>query len=344
MLKLRHFMMAVLASTAIQVSYAADCCPQPCDPCCRNPCSDFSAYVDYLLWEPRNCQLHYAATDDNPSNPLAERGRIYGVNPHLRSAFRLGVAKDCNEWDYGVRYTYFSSDYTNNVTDEDGYLASTRLNSVFRQTTDGAIQYAMGNYDVDLNQIDLELGYDRDYDCETEMRFYGGFRIAELDEKLTATYYSDLDDAGSNTPDSAADRNFNRASLHAYGFYLGSKVERTFCRCFYFYGDLSIGALVGKSNREWQQLQSAGGGNAFGEDGDYKLQNKCNRLVGNLDLALGIGYRFANCWYLSFGYEYNQWWNVDNSFLMGDFNSLQAKTSSDSFSLDGYVVRLGADF
>jgi len=354
MLRIRNFVSALLLVVAIQNVHGSDyncnsdCNPcqinNYCDPCntCCDPCGGLSFYVDYLLWVPRNCQLHYAATDDGAAN--ADNGRVYGVCPNYHSGFRLGLTKTCDDMDYGFRYTYFSGDWTDHVVNSDGELASTRLASSNRATSDGDIQFASGSYDIDLNQFDFEAGYAYDYDCNTDMRFFGGFKIAVIEQRLDCRYYETLSDVDSNAnPVDDADYLINRADLHAYGFYLGSRLQRSFCDCYNFYGEMSLGTLVGSTAREWHTLGTTGGA-PIGDSDNYKLQDKCTRLVGNLNLALGVAYDFCNCWELAFGYEYHLWWNVSNSFLVSNNGDLQVSTSPDTLGFDGFVFRLGADF
>lgn len=337
----------VVTTTSFAPASAADC--YDCDTgsdcgfslCDCDPCEGWSVYADYLYWTVRRCDLDYAFSYDGTINGL------YSVCPSYDSGFRIGVLKACGDVDFGVHYTYFKGKDSAYVTNENNSIGQTRLNPGTFQIADGDIELATAGYSVELNQLDLELGYHLEVSDCLAARLFTGFRFANIKQDLATIYSEDLNDPLGESTANEAEFGYFRTEIDFYGLYLGNKASYKVSDCFDFFGGFSLGIGVGEVEQKYAHLYQPGG-QAELDERDY-FSGNCWKAMGVLDLNLGVTFPLCNVcctdWALSFGYEFHHWFNAsDFASVTRDMDGADFSAGCCDLGFDGLFVRLSAAF
>ncbi|CCB90863.1 MOMP-like family protein [Waddlia chondrophila 2032/99] len=338
------------ASDYYSCDTGSDCGFSLCD---CDPCEGWSIYADYLYWRPRRCDLDYAFTYVGAEGAIGgDVRKLAGICPSYDSGFRIGVLKACGDLDLGIHYTWFRSkdgSSINNV-DQDFAIGITGSSGVVFSDIAGEtpplIEFAASDYKVELNQVDVELGYHLELSDCLATRLFSGFRYANIKQTRDSIYSSSIEDPlGEN---SAADVIFQKADLDFYGLYIGNKASYKICDCFDFFGGLSLGIGVGEASQDFRYSgKSAGEGNEFIQG--PLVSGSCWKSIAVLDLNVGITFPLCNvcCTDLAFsvGYEFHQWFNLGGFTDLsksGDIGLVSSNCCDLGF--DGLFVRLSAAF
>lgn len=312
---------------------------QPIQADCCDLCTGWDIYADWLYWKPRGCELDYAA----PFNGVSSLGNVEKLKAKYDNGFRLGLQKGCDCLDFGIEYTYFRTDRNAEVVDTaNGNIAGTHLITRYTALTQGDIQKATGDWDIQYNVLDLLAGMKMDFGSCIEARMFTGLKFAAIDQSFKSTYRGGTGELG-NILDIATQKN----KLKAYGFTLGTSSRMELVECFNFFGNFSYDLLFARTKRRFQYDISTDLGTTVTTLAD--LKDECYRLVSVFNFAFGIEYDLCQIFCvdskISFGYEYHQWLNTPG-FMNHHFvsNEFTFDRHNDNLSLDGLFLRLGIHF
>ncbi|CCB90864.1 MOMP-like family protein [Waddlia chondrophila 2032/99] len=325
--------------------------------CDSDPCEGWSIYADYLYWRPRKCDLDYAITYIENGSELQEAFAtgLSGICPSYDSGFRIGILKAFGDLDFGVHYTWFRSKDGSSINNvgEDFLILPTKIGGASLFVTDG-IQLAASDYKIELNQVDVELGYHLELSDCLAARLFSGFRYANIKQTQDSVYSSNINDQFAESSLNQVDVIHQKADLDFYGLYVGNKASYKICDCFDFFGGLSLGIGVGEVSQDFDHKGKSIGGTDYTQ-ADL-VNESCWKSIAVLDLNVGITFPLCNvcCTDLAFsvGYEFHQWFNL------GGFTSLSRTVDSEGeaagrglvssnccdLGFDGLFVRLSAAF
>lgn len=331
------------ASDCYECDSGSDCGFNLCD---CDPCEGWSVYADYLYWRVRRCDLDFAFTDASSDSSYVNK--VWSVSPSYDSGFRVGILKACGDMDFGAHYTYFKSNDHLSVAQADieGDLGQTRLTD--NSLNVSAIQLARGDYRVELNQLDLELGYHLEVSDCLAARLFTGFRYANIKQEFSSQYSQNADDPNGDSSGNAVDFGYQKSELDFYGLYLGNKASYKVSDCFDFFGGFSLGIGVGENQHIYSHTYQPGGQSEPNQL-DY-IDGDCWKALGVLDLNLGVTFPLCNVcctdWALSFGYEFHHWFNTSGFLSLDREDQFSAHLDSPCCDLgfDGLFVRLSAAF
>ncbi len=326
----------VFAASQQATAATVDRCDTDCgfNFCDCEPCEGWSFYADWLYWKTRKADLDYVFELDINGFITASKD----VCPGWDSGFRVGVLKQCGDIDFGLRYTYFSSDESSVTTNPNGFLGRTQLGDHYAETTDGVIEYAGGSYDLKFNQIDIEIGHPLAFTDCINGRVFAGFRFASIDQEFDVHYARSSSDIEGIEPQNPVDKVYKSNDMDFYGVYIGAQSTYTLSDCLDFFGSMSLGIGTAGFDRHFK-IETNEGGAAFVNKVNFG--DDCWRAVSVMDLNFGITYRLCSflCgdWALSLGYEFHHWLNT------ADFISLNSGDTSGENHLDRHTDSLGFD-
>lgn len=320
---------------------------------CFNSCEQadcelgVNIYGDWLYWNTRACSLEYALPDGTSDDIIGTTKR---VSPDWASGFRVGLQKQsCDNFVYGVRYTYYSNNSTSTTIDDvDGDLGAILVSPEKQFTSNRNIEFASGKYDVSLNVIDLEAGYKQEMCGSGSLSLFGGVKLAYIDQNFKTQYSEDNADRQGTESGNAVDIVQQKVDMNAYGLYFGfdSTVD-LFCNLSLF-ARSSIGALVGQSNMQYKH-EGQSGGNEF--EVDIDLKDCCNRIVSVIDMSAGLQYSLCSyCnsnWIFKIGYDFNHWFNTSGFIMVNENNNGNQQwldRYADSLGFDGPFIGIEGKF
>jgi len=325
-------------------------CQTGCNPCqtnfnCCLPCVDFTLYGDWLYWKVRRCELDYVFPC---SGVLVAEGKSHSTNPCYDSGFRVGARAQICNWDFGARYTYYHTDDEARIIDPDGNIQPSRLHPAGNaQIGKNELKFADSTYDFDYDVVDIEFGRTIDTCYCDHLRFFGGVKLAYIDQKLFSCYSADPEykKGQPTTAESAAI--WEKTNVDAYGLYAGGEGHWNLCGCFGAFGRIGGGALYGDFNRSVLEKRT---------DDDTVIVNTkdcCAKLITNFEIGAGLEFVFNTCfcgdWGIQVGYEFHHWGNMlDFIQFSGNDDTAEYPATTDRHSedigLDGVFVRLSASF
>ncbi len=326
-------------------------CDEEDNPCaytnrCNRSCLNATVYGDYLYWTVRRCELDYVWPN---SGELVAAGKSRAIDPDYDNGFRVGLRTQCGCWDIGARYTYYQTDESDSIIDTNGYIQPSRLHPAGNTPQLVKLQFAKSEYDLDYDVIDIEFGRECQFNycnCCTCVRFFGGVKIAFIDQELF-TLYSDLGDSGKTDEASVKEK----VEMDGYGLYAGTEAHWNLCRCLGVFGRVSGGALVADFDRSVLEKTE--------RVDDYTVRvlvdakDDCHKLITNFEIGAGLEliWDTQNCgnWSIQVGYEFHHWNNMlDFIQFTGNDDSGEFPATTDRHSedlgLDGIVARLSVSF
>jgi len=350
-MKLKNLLAIGISLFAFSAVSADDCnrcdpCPSLCDAC--DPCDGWSAHVDWLFWKVRRSGLDYAVDGDTNTSTIFSGypyGKIRCLEPTRDSGVRVGVFKACDDFDFGVRYTYFSADDSAGIT---GFnIFGTRGHPIEAVISFDDLDLAASKYDVELNQFDIEAGYLFRTDCDGLVRPFAGARFASIDQSIN-TVYDEL--TGSTLATGQATLINEKLDMDAFGLYAG--LEGTmdgWCNIGLF-GRFSAGLALGEFNAEHSEydVSAAHEGHVTGER-VLHAKSDCYQIVPNWEFTVGLTYDLCDfcCvdWNLAIGYEFHEWCCLPDFINFDDDEQIgHLARNGSSLGFDGLFVRLGASF
>ncbi|MCL4204409.1 MAG: hypothetical protein KJ000_18140 [Pirellulaceae bacterium] len=269
------------------------------------------ASAELIHWKARSSALDYAAFVD----PIwLSPGRIESLDFDWQTGVRgrLGYRFD-SAWDVGWSFTYYDTEAAGSVDwldEPDLALVATR--SVLDITVDAVAATASLNYQVH----DLEIGRNLCLRDDTDLRLFGGFRWAQIDQAAATQYeYSDF------LGDTFAGELTSRSELEAYGIRIGAEGWWNLPRGFSLFGRAAGSVLAGRFKLAQQEIDDV-------EGTVVDFTGTIDQAVPVLETAAGAAWTYGN-WQVAGGYELASW-----------FNLAAGPDASHDLLLDGFFVRV----
>lgn len=325
--------------------------PAFCDPFC-DPCAAYtevgeSLHIggEWLYWKTRRSDLDYAivgeSTIDEGSDNIPD-GKVHSICPDYDHGYRISALYNCDGcWTFGFNYTSFSTSDTSDVkriTQED--IFPSRKQSYVLNADDRDLQYAQATYDVDLNQYDIAFGfYSVLPSFNSQIRSFGGIRIAFLDQSMSTIYDEDY-----NENEELADKLKETLEMDAIGAVMGFEGRWGICEGAYLFGSFSGGLLVAEFDSKWELINYD---NDSSGETLMRIKNEQCLPISVFHINAGIQYdlcRFlcAN-WDIKAGYELHQWCQMPD-FIRTIDNNITLGRDKASLGFDGFFVKLNAKF
>jgi hypothetical protein len=279
-------------------------------PCDCPPSSGVMASAEWLNWQAHRGGMDFASfVDPIWLTPAARESLDYDRDNGLR----LGLGyRFASGWDVSWNYTYFQTSAAGSVDQAANpglVLIATR--SYFDLAVDSVAAWA----DLDYGVHDIEAGRRFVWDNNAEVRLFGGFRWATIDQSESHRYtYQDLGGPVTGTID-------GRSELDAYGIRLGAQTQWTTRWGLGLFGRLAGSVLVGSFGVQQQE----------GDDENGTILNFTDeyyQAVPVVDAAAGAAWTHE-AWQVAGGYEMTTW-----------FNMAEIERASYDLVLDGFFLRL----
>lgn len=269
------------------------------------------ASAEWLNWQAHRGGLDLASfIDPIWLTPATLESLEYDRDNGLRVG--LGYRFDSG-WDVGWNYTYFRTSAAGAV---DQAANPGLVLIATRSYLDVAVDSVAAEADLDYGVHDIEAGRRFVWDNNAEVRLFGGFRWATIDqsENQQYTYQSNLGNSVSGTID-------GRSELDAYGIRLGAQTQWTSRWGLGLFGRLAGSVLVGSFDVQQQEVDA--------EHGPIlNFTNEYYQAVPVIDAAVGASWTYR-AWQVAGGYEMTTW-----------FNLAEIERSSYDLILDGFFLRL----
>ncbi|MBA2727125.1 MAG: hypothetical protein H0U49_03015 [Parachlamydiaceae bacterium] len=312
-----HVAVALLLISSIGNAYEPNCnlfqCEiDDCSPCQPSCWGKGFISADLLYWRAfesgldrcvpvRTCDT--ITCDDRVVSRFKGKGR----NPHFRwdPGFRIGFgyAPACSDWGVAAFWTHFHS-HANR---------SENCRSEHR-------------WKLDLDTVDVVLGYDFDLNCCVHLRPFGGVRWANIDQHLNFGQgfesRSDCSSSSSN-PRGSNDLNFSKTHLKqdfsGVGPLLGLEADWKIGCGFSFYISGAVSWLYGKFHINKQNS------NVSADTASYWSER--TRLDANVAATdAGLGVRWQTCifgnkqLFLQLGLEHHRYYDFNRIGNYGDLS------------------------
>lgn len=277
----------------------------------RYPKSGVLASAEWLNWRAHRGGMDFASfVDPIWLTPATIESADYGRDNGMRAG--LGYRFDSG-WDVSWNYTHFQTKAAGAVDQSANpglVLIATR--SYFDLAMDSVTAQA----ELDYGVHDLEAGRRLVWDNDAELRLFGGFRWAKIDQTQNQgyTYQDNFGDWIDGTID-------GRNRLEAYGIRLGAETQWTTRGGLGLFGRLAGSVLLGDFDvrqRETDQVQGT----------ILDFADTHTRAVPVIDATAGVSWTYHQ-WQLAGGYEMTTWFN------MGEI-----ERASYDLILDGFFLRL----
>lgn len=318
----------------------ADECETCCDSnefldCLCDPCSGWTFNVDWLWWKIRRSGLDYAVLGME-SNSITIAGKMHCVEPDRDSGFRISLFKECDCWDFGLRFTHYNSDESEKLQNLAENIYITRSHSGGDFEDSGLVDYAHSKYELELGMLDFEVGYRMDFECVNgNVRPFSGVKLFSIDQSMKTIYRDTL---SSPIQDELIEEKLN---LDAYGLYCGleGQWKDIWCNVGMF-GRTSLSLSLANIESRFSQYDFD---NLEVVELEYEAKNEKWCVTPYWEVALGLQYDLCDfqCvdWSIQLGYEFHHWCNL-NDFI--NFVSISSDVARDKMNLgmDGLFLRL----
>jgi Legionella pneumophila major outer membrane protein precursor len=258
--------------------------------------SSTSEFLDYALisqYDDSNDRLSSAYRGVNPDHHLGYRVNIGYVFP--------GTGNDVN-----LSYTNYNND--KNDSTKGLNLFATELPERFLE--------ANAKAKFKYQAVDLDFGQHINIGCNTQIRFFGGLRYADLESRFN-TDYDVIPEVSEPELDHIDLHTTQKSEFHGIGPRFGVDTRYRLGHGFGVVGQLATALLVGESNNDHYDYDLVA---HYKDDYDikkgitYKFDDQ-TRVVPNLAAKLGLdySYRFQNCNHtkvtLEAGYQVDHYFN-----------------------------------
>jgi len=197
------------------------CCPQPQAPQCSlgfNPPGYFNCCekshgsfidslrveADFLYWRATSGSVALGYTDvftnssptSSLTSPVDDKISYVDVKPKFEPAFRLGVSHTCDCWDAGIYWTHFHSKETAKAASNFPAVTPgtfptaatyTAVHPFWETIADSIPDNAKGSWILDLDYVDLDMGYKYYVTSCFKLRPHAAIRILRLDQSYHYT-------------------------------------------------------------------------------------------------------------------------------------------------------------
>jgi hypothetical protein len=280
-------------------------------PCDCPPASGVIASAEWLNWQAHRGGLDFASfVDPIWLTPATLESLDYDRDNGLRVG--LGYLFDSG-WDVGWNYTYFRTSAAGAI---DQAVNPGLVLIATRSYFDLAVDSVAAQADLDYQVHDIEAGRRLIVTDNTDVRLFGGFRWAKIDqaERQQYTYQGELQSPVTGTID-------GRSELEAYGIRLGAQTQWTTRWGLGLFGRLAGSVLVGSFDVQQQEVDEV-------EGTILNFSDEYYQAVPGVEAAVGASWTWR-AWEVAGGYEMTTW-----------FNLAEIERSSYDLILDGFFLRV----
>ncbi|MCB1110003.1 MAG: MOMP family protein [Chlamydiia bacterium] len=293
--------------------------------------SGFTIQAEFLYWRANMDMLEYVLQSNGDNILVSSKAEFHEPDFEYDPGVRVGIGYDFgrSNWDVLLAWTYH---YTS-VSDSRGSDARPLSQVATRfQTASGttfnfiASTTAKADWQMRLNALDLEFGYDYFFSKQFSMRPHFGLKAAWLDMHYNVAYRGAID--------SVAGNNISLGSMRTHSDYWAVGPRMGFDSYLHIgwgislYGKVAGALIYGEYDAETKFTLDRDPTPPFNTTGvnNYPLKhNDYSRLRAVLEMSIGLewGYCFSNEYYLGFniGWENQYWWNqLETYFLTTDFH------------------------
>lgn len=345
-------------------------------------CSDVSYSIDWLYWNTKKCGLDYlwpaditrfgiTCEDDNIANTSGDviipekiegavvslgKGRPKDIDPKYHSGFRFALNKTYCDWIAGLRYTHYGQDESSSFKVGNTPYTPSRMHPDIKGFVDRTnITSASSEFDLSLNEVDIQAGKTWDNECY-EFTFFGGFKGGFICQEMKTKYRglslittSEMSEFTRNPPDDRIHSVKETVDMDAYGLFAGTEGVYHLCPNIGLTARASFGILNGQFSRKFVEKEFTDPDQSSPPLFDEKLlvdvkDDFCS-LVNYYEMAVGLSYKMCNSacadWTIHLGYELHQWGNMCGFMQFLDHHekgSINRATESLGFS--GLYLRL----
>jgi len=289
----------------------------------------FIGYGDYLYMRARRNDLDFAVLGS--SNIATPFGTVESANWQTQSGFRVGAAYRLphDEITFGAEYTYLHTNGSNIFGAPPGgtlFATQARAGGV------DDVQAAAANTNLDYNVLDILVGKKFCVGESFDMRFFGGARLAMIDQKFDILYNGGT--TGANNYHVSVPQYFHGAGLTAGG-------EGTWR----LYRGLGLyargqGSLVSGQFRTFHTETNANETTLI-----VNVNEKYEEVVPVVELGFGVSVEYSEHVFMKVGYELVNWFSMVHQTDLNDGTGVGRVTHRDSdLSLEGLRFELGLVF
>jgi hypothetical protein len=281
--------------------------------------------AEFLLMRTRSDNLDYVI--HNGVGGLSTTGPIqslaYNITPGLRTEIGYRFA---NVWDASFAYTYLSAQGNQTVQAGPG---QTLLPTLTRPGLTDFVLSAHASAVVNYNLFDMQLGRRFVVDEHLAVRAFGGFRFANIQQSLNATY-----DGG----DASQAAVYTGSTFRGFGPLVGGELVFGGWHGFHVYARTSEGLLAGRSSNTL--LETNNGGSTVYANVPYNVQ----KVVPVASIGIGGGWQHR-AFTLRFGYEVTEWIGLNERVRFTDDVAQGAFISRPgNLSFEGLFVQMQWNF
>lgn len=302
-----------------------DCTPSECEfP--PNPCgltqNAIWVNTELLYWQPHLRSLDYAATEDGTSLAIGA-GETHRVELDRDAGFRIAIGH-MTKVGWGVSFSY-----TN--LESDGIATIDRPSGTGQLFT--TLSHPGGPEEADIAVANTSLDYDVfDITAQTravEHRFasvdlFGGFRWANIDHDLNATY---------DGRDFVNGRISDQMSIDAFGLFFGGEAHWKMSSGFSVFGRSSFGALYGNIRNARQETNL----NDFEQLVDF--EDSYVEPIFHIETRVGLAKTLGSA-QLRAGYDFNAWTGIgDRIRFTDDIEEAAFGSASGDLLLEGFFFQ-----
>ena len=355
-----------------------DDCGCPPDPCCtpcppKDPCAkcaqlwptcgpdwiitpnagpcvtcgaDIFVTVEYLYWATRQDHMGFAFLNDTQSSQLiacVEKGSVKHPNWRNSSGFKvgLGVMFDCDGWDLYANYTWLRPCSNKRTVKPSGNKTLSDLN--WNQTFDGTnfdvITSISGDWKLDFNVLDLELGRNFFISKCLHLRPHFGLKGTWQEQRMDVVTIGTTG-TGSTLQNITATGKFD---LNYWGIGIRAGLDSAwhFTPCFSIVAEVAATALWERFDSEGRSLFENTTTSLFSVP--FFAKDTFHTVKPILESFIGIRWENWFCcdeyhWSIELGWE-EQWWADQNQFFFG-----LTETRLGDLGLHGLTLKIRFDF
>ena len=283
--------------------------------------------TDYSHLKMRRNDTDYALSNDGTTRAIGS-GNIHELRFNRDDNFRaqVGIILD-DGWKLGFKYSNyrtFSSDSV--VAPEGGNIFATRTHPEVNEVA----EIASSSFLFNSNIFDLELRGNLELSQHASMELYGGFRWAQIDQKM----HSDYD--GFDFAEGVVEQT-NNSNL--FGLRIGTLGRYEVAANFYAFGGAEVSLLYGDHKVNLNEFDAVGVPAMIVDiEDDY---DQINIVIGS---NLGVGWKHDG-FDFRIGYELNLWTNLaDRLVFLDDTHEAVFSHTTHDVMFDGFYMRLSQEF
>ncbi len=283
--------------------------------------------VEYSHLKMRRNDTDYALSNQGTTRAIGS-GNIHELRFDRDDNFQgeIGVVLD-DGWKLGVKYSNYSTFSSDSVSaPEGGNIFATRTHPEVNEVA----EIASSSFLFNSNIFDLELRGNLELSKHATMELFGGFRWAQIDQKM----HSDYD--GFDFAQGVVEQT-NSSNL--FGLRIGTLGRYVIASNFYAFGGAEVSLLYGDHEVNLNESDAVGVPAMIVDiEDDY---DQINIVIG---ANLGVGWEHEG---LDFrlGYELNLWTNLaDRLVFLDDTHEAVFSHTTHDVMFDGFYMRLSQEF